>query len=85
MRLRHDGLTWRELDGEAVILNLTTSTYLSTNGVGVFLLRLLQEDRSADALVAALLTEYEIDADTATRDAEAFVASLDAQGLLEHP
>lgn len=82
MRIRTDGLTWQEIDGELVILDLVGSAYLTTNRSGAFLAKLLMEDRTADQLAAALMTEYDIDAKTATTDLEAFIATLSEKNLL---
>lgn len=82
MRLREDGVTWQEIDGELVILDLDSSTYLTTNASGAFTAKLLQEDRTADDLADALVAEYAIPAHVARRDAGAFVDALRDRGLL---
>lgn len=82
MRLREDGITWQEIDGELVILDLDSSTYLTTNGSGAFTAKLLQEDRTTGDLADALVAEYGITSDVARRDAEAFVDALRGRGLL---
>ena len=82
MRLREDGVTWQGIDGELVILDLASSTYLTTNGSGAFTAKLLQEDRTTGDLAEALAVEYDIPADVAQRDAEAFVDALRDRGLL---
>ncbi len=82
MRIRTENVTWQEIDGELVILDLQRSTYLTTNVVGAQLTKHLTEDRSLDDLVGLLVSTYGIDADTATRDAEAFVQQLASKDLL---
>jgi len=82
MRLREDGVTWQEIDGELVILDLVSSKYLTTNGSGAFVAKLLQEDRSAEDLTTALVTEYGVDRAVAARDTEAFLAELRRRELL---
>ena len=82
MRLRDENLVLREIDGETVLLDLATSTYFSSNATGTFLLRLLSEDRDRAFLVTELAREFELDAQEAAADADAFVAKLDEQGLL---
>ena len=83
MRLRGEDLTWQEIDGELVILDLARSSYLTTNGTGAFLAKLLVEERTADDLVAALVAEYGIEVEQARADADGFVAELTRLGLLE--
>lgn len=82
MKLRTDGVSWQEIDGELVILDLASSAYLTTNVAGAALAKLLVEERSVEDLTAALVAEFDIDSDTARRDTEAFVAQLGEKGLL---
>lgn len=82
MKLRTEGVTWQEIDGELVILDMQTSAYLTTNVTGAVLAKSLREQRSLDDLVSALTGEFGIDGETATRDAQAFVEQLREKGLL---
>ena len=82
MRLRQDGITWQEIDGELVILDLDASQYLTTNSSGAFLAQFLGAERTADEIREALVAEYDIPTDVARRDAEAFVGELRDRGLL---
>ena len=82
MRLRENGVTWQEIDGELVILDLVSSTYLTTNGSGAFVAKLLETDRSADDLTTALVTEYGVERAVAARDTEAFLEELRRRELL---
>ena len=43
MKLRSEGLTWQEIDGELVILDLKNSVYLTTNAAGAVIAKLLTE------------------------------------------
>lgn len=82
MRLRGEDLTWQEIDGELVILDLARSSYLTTNGTGAFLAKLLVEDRTREDLVAALVTEYGVAEGEAGGDVDAFLAELTRLELL---
>lgn len=82
MRLRSEGLTWQEIDGELVLLDLTTSAYLTTNVAGAVLAKQLTEERTLDELADALVAEFGIGREQALADAEAFVQDLQAKGLL---
>lgn len=83
MRLRGEDLTWQEIDGELVILDLARSSYLTTNGTGAFLAKLLVADRSPEELAEALAAEYGIEVAEARADVDAFVAELTRLELLE--
>ena len=78
MRLRTDGVTWREIDGETVILDLASSTYLKTNESGSVLMRMLTDERTETELVDGLVDEClaTFRADRATRRNSAIAASL---------
>ncbi|TAM69468.1 MAG: PqqD family protein [Microbacteriaceae bacterium] len=82
MKLRTEGLTWQEIDGELVILDLTGSVYLTTNGSGALLAKLLTQERSERELSDALIAEYGVPEDVAAADAAAFVAQLAQKKLL---
>jgi hypothetical protein len=82
MRLRADDVTWQEIDGELVILDLARSTYLTTNATGAFLAKRLVDETTADDLAAALAEHYGIDQADAVADVEAFLAELTRLELL---
>ena len=84
MRLRTTDVTWQEIDGELVVLDLARSTYLTTNGPGAFLTKRLVDETSEADLAEALVAEYGIPADEALADVREFVASLAELDLLEH-
>lgn len=83
MRLRTADVTWREIDGETVILDLATSTYLKTNESGSILMRLLADERSERELVDGLVDEFGIESDQARNDVESFLGMLRERELLE--
>lgn len=83
MRLRQSGLACREIDGEMVVLDLDSSTYLTTNRTGGTLLRLLAEERTTEDLTAALVQEFGVPRSTAAADVETFLGTLRDKGLLE--
>jgi Coenzyme PQQ synthesis protein D (PqqD) len=82
MKLRVDDLTWREIDGELVVLDLRSSTYLTTNASATFLMKQLADERTDGELVDALAAEFAIPRVNAERDVQAFVVDLDRRGLL---
>jgi hypothetical protein len=82
LKLTREALEWREVDGEVVALDVNAAEYLAANRAGAVLWRALAEGCSRDDLVAALVRKFRVDDDTAGRDADRFVASLRARGLL---
>lgn len=83
MKLDSQRVTWREIDGELVILDLAASTYLTTNETGTTLVKELIEERSHEELVEVLMAAFDVGPETATADVRAFVEDLGRNGLLE--
>jgi hypothetical protein len=74
---------FRELGGEAVILDLKTERYLGLDETGTRMWRLLTESDSIQAAYAALLDEYEVEPDRLRLDLVGFVEELSSHGLIE--
>lgn len=83
MKLRVDDITWREIDGDLVILDLRSSTYLTANASGTVLMRQLTEERTLSQLVQALVDAFGIPEGRARQDVQTFIDELGENGLLE--
>lgn len=83
LRLREQGLEWRELDGELVVLDLKREEYLRVNRPGAGLWRLLATGASRGELVRHLMETHGLAEAEAEEDGNAFVSDLAARGLLE--
>jgi hypothetical protein len=84
MKLRVDDITWREIDGDLVILDLRSSTYLTANSSATVLMRHLTEERTREQLVQALVDTFDIPERRAHGDVQTFIDELGERGLLEH-
>jgi hypothetical protein len=73
---------WREVDGEIIVLDKRSWTYLGINGSGATLWKEIAQGASSDALVQALRREHGASEQVAARDVEAFISMLQAHGLL---
>jgi hypothetical protein len=82
MKLRVDDITWREIDGDLVILDLRSSTYLTANATATVLMRLLTDERTVPQLVRALVDAFEVSEPRALQDVQTFVDELLERGLL---
>jgi Coenzyme PQQ synthesis protein D (PqqD) len=82
VRLNPSAVSWREVDGEILALDLVSSTYLATNPAGALLWKPLVDGTSRDALIELLTAEFEVDAERAAADVDAFLKMLATQGLL---
>ena len=77
-----DEVIFRELDGEAVVLNLDTGIYFGLDAVCTRIWRLIEERKPLKAVLDTLIDEYEAPPDRLQRDLLAFVERLDNKGLL---
>jgi hypothetical protein len=85
LRIRRENLTWREVGGEIIALDLVTSTYFTTNTTGSHLWNALVEGAKFGDLVALLEDKFGISEDIATDDVRSFIEGVDQHGLLETP
>lgn len=63
--------------------NLYLSKMISLNDSGSFLWQQLETEKSEEALLAAMMDEYEIDEITAAADLKSFIYKLKEAGVLE--
>ena len=86
MKLK-DGFLLSEIAGQTVVVptkdDMDLNMMIRLNGTGAFLWGKLQEDVSEEALVSALLDEYEVDEATARRCVKAFVENLKENGFID--
>ena len=85
MRLRTADIASRVIGDSVMILDLATNQYHLVGGSGVLLLECLQEEVEPTDLVDALVARYGVDRERAAGDVTAFLANLDANGLLDRP
>jgi hypothetical protein len=72
----------RDLEGEAVILNLESGTYFGLDKVGTRIWSLLQKNGSLRRVFEAAQDEYDVDPEMLERDLLRLVQELRAKGLL---
>ena len=78
----------REIAGETILIPSGSAAkkfngLITVNELGGFIWDILAEDVSLDTIVERITAEYEVDADTARTDAEAFLDELRRVGALE--
>ena len=85
MKLK-DGFLLRKVAGEYVVIptgsELDLNMMITLNGTGAFLWEKLQAETTEDALVAALLAEYDVDEDIAKKSVADFVEKLKSHDFL---
>jgi hypothetical protein len=75
-------VVFRELDGEAVLLDLSTGTYFGLNAVGTRVWQMIEAGRQTPDIVSALATEYEAAPSTIAADVTRLLGELEARGLI---
>jgi hypothetical protein len=83
VRLRLEDLTWQELDGEIVVLDLRGSAYYQLNGTGALLWRHLAAGADRSDLESALRETYSVEHHRASDDVDAFLTSLARAGMVD--
>ena len=77
-----DRFTETEIDDEIVVMKLDSGDFFSITGTGCAIWRLIDGARDRVALVAALLAEFPDGADAIAGDVDAFLRTLQDEGLL---
>ncbi|HLI07100.1 MAG TPA: PqqD family protein [Ktedonobacteraceae bacterium] len=82
MLKRNDTVLWRELDGEAVLLDSRAGCSYNLNQVGTLIWKLLDGTHSVAEIVAAICASYEVEAEQAAQDVEQLLEELEKHNLL---
>lgn len=82
-----DGFVLKNIADTFVVVPLGSNSVsfrsiISLNETGAFLWGLLENDKTEDELIAALLSEYDVDEQTARDDTKAFINALNEANLL---
>jgi hypothetical protein len=75
-------VVFRDLDGEAVLLDLTTGTYFGLNEVGTRVWRFVHDGHDEAHIVATLAAEYDADRAVIAQDVAQLLAELRARNLI---
>ena len=73
---------FRELDGEAVMLDLKSERYYGLDEVGTRIWQLVEEHGDVQAVIEQMLLEYEVEEDQLRADLKDLFASLMEAGLI---
>ncbi len=73
---------FQEVEGEAVLLDLSSGQYFGLNEVGTRFWEVAQETTAMDEIVGRLLAEFEVDPGTLEGDLAEFLDQMIAAGLL---
>ena len=76
-------VVFRELEGEAILLNLRTGIYFGLNAMGTRIWQLLSEHEKVDPVATMLLDEYDITEEQLRGHLFEFVGKLKSKGLVD--
>lgn len=74
---------FRELDGEAVMLDLETERYYGLDEVGTRIWELFAEHGETEVVIAQMLAEYEVEEEQLRRDLAQLLSELAEAGLVQ--
>ncbi len=77
-----EGVVYRELEGETIILNSKTGFYFGLDPVGTRIWQIIHDGASADEVKQRLVAEYDVDNDQASSDVDKFITELCEAELL---
>jgi hypothetical protein len=77
-----EDVIFRELDGEAIILNLATGNYFGLDAVGTRLWTLLAESGALQGAVDVMAAEFDVDRQVLERDVLDLMDALLDKGLV---
>ncbi|MEO8692733.1 MAG: PqqD family protein [Acidimicrobiales bacterium] len=83
IKLREGAASWREIDGETILLDLESSKYLGLNRAGTVLWAAIVRGSDKTQLAERLVSEFELEPEQAARDVEAFISACRERNLLE--
>lgn len=80
-----EAVLFRDLDGEAVLLETVTGRYYGLDEVGTRMWSLLQAHGDPEAVCRALCAEYDVPVARLREDLAQLIDALAARGLLQVP
>ena len=75
-------ITWDEIDGETLIINVETGYYFSLDGVGSLIWTMLAEGVDECDMVAGIVSEYDVEQSTAQADLQVLLDALAGEELV---
>jgi hypothetical protein len=78
-------LRYRAVGDEGVLVHLDTARVIVVNDVGLHIIQSLQQPMTRQALVDAIVSEFQVETSDAERDLEHYLQELAAQDMLATP
>lgn len=81
MLQRNSSILWRELAGEAVLLDTKEGCSYNLNTVGTVVWKLLDGTHTIDSIVQAICVQYEVEQEQAFEDVQRLLTEFQANNL----
>ncbi len=81
--IRRSEVAAKVIDGEAILINLSTGLYYSMGKVGGRIWSLIEQNYNTDDIASAIAVEYDVPTATAAADVAELVAQLATENLIE--
>lgn len=79
----HPDVVFRVLGDGAVLVNLSSNEIFELNGTGAAIWSMVEQGRSVDAIVANLISRFDVDDATARQECHRLLTDLQTRGLLQ--
>ncbi|GCD84102.1 hypothetical protein PTHTG4_31670 [Parageobacillus thermoglucosidasius] len=76
------GTVFTEIEGEAVLLNISNGTYYGLDEVGVDIWKYMNKGRSFEEIKSYLVNEYKVQESIIEKDLIDFLTDLENKGLI---
>ena len=80
--MKNRDIIWRNMQGEAVLLNPVDGSYFGLNSVGCSFWEKVDGQRTIEEIIDLLLMEYMVERDVLIHDIKEFVHSVEDKGLI---
>ena len=78
-----DDVVYRDLEGEAVLLDLDSGTYFGLDAVGTRIWQLIEQYGALASVLDSIVAEFDVDSREAATDLLDLVRQLASRGLVE--
>ena len=77
-----DQVRFRAVGEDGVLVHLESGRVIVVNEVGLYIVQQLKKSRTRSKLISSIVSEFEVSAEQAEADLDAFLAELDQEQIL---